>query len=204
MLGRYVRPDTVFLEIGSGDCALVFDICRSVRFGYGLDVSETITHSVERPDNFQLLISDGTSVDVAEGTVDLAYSNQLMEHLHPDDALTQLRNIYRALKPGGIYLCVTPNRLNGPHDISRRFDFVATGLHLKEYTVTELDALFREAGFRKVRFLVGFSGRFVEAGIGVTKALEALIGRLPVQRQISVARTRGIRHMLFPRMVAFK
>jgi predicted SAM-dependent methyltransferase len=35
-------------------------------------------------------------------SVDLAYSNQLMEHLHPDDASEQLANVYRALKPGGV------------------------------------------------------------------------------------------------------
>ena len=61
-----------------------------------------------------------------------------MEHLHPDDALEQLQNIYSALVPGGIYLCITPNRLSGPQDVSRDFDMVATGFHLKEYTISEL------------------------------------------------------------------
>ena len=83
-----------------------------------------------------VVLSDGVSVEVPAASVTLAYSNQLMEHLHPDDALVQLRNIVRALAPGGLYVR-HPNRLTGPHDISMYFDRVATGFHLKEYTATE-------------------------------------------------------------------
>jgi hypothetical protein len=64
----------------------------------------------------------------------VAYSYQLMEHLHPGDALEQLVNIYQALKRDSVYCCVTPNRISGPHDISVYFDTVAQGLHLKEYS----------------------------------------------------------------------
>jgi SAM-dependent methyltransferase len=52
-----------------------------------------------------------------------------MEHLHPDDASEQLANVYRALKPGGVYCCVTPNRISGLHDIPVYFDTVSQGLH---------------------------------------------------------------------------
>ena len=30
--------------------------------------------------------------------IDLAYSNQLMEHLHPEDAIEQVKDIHRILK----------------------------------------------------------------------------------------------------------
>jgi len=73
-----------------------------------------------------------------------------MEHLHPDDALTQLQNIYQAISEHGIYICVTPNRLSGPHDISKYFSEFSQGFHLKEYTVTELYHLFKAAGFSTV------------------------------------------------------
>jgi len=61
----------------------------------------------------------------------------------------------------GIYICVTPNRLSGPHDISKYFDVTATRFHLKEYTNTELSDLFKEAGFLKVRAYVGAMGIYV-------------------------------------------
>ena len=83
--------------------------------------------------------------------MDLVFSNQLMEHLHPDDAEAELQSIFTALKPAGYYVCITPNRLTGPHDISRDFEESATGLHLKEYSTSELDSLFRRTGPPKDR-----------------------------------------------------
>ena len=73
-----------------------------------------------------------------------------MEHLHPDDAIVQLTNIKNALTNGGKYICITPNRINGPHDISRYFDKEASGFHLKEYTFTDLNKIFKNIGFSTV------------------------------------------------------
>jgi 2-polyprenyl-3-methyl-5-hydroxy-6-metoxy-1,4-benzoquinol methylase len=41
LLRRYLRPETVLLEIGPGDCALSITLAEQVRQVYGLDVSET-------------------------------------------------------------------------------------------------------------------------------------------------------------------
>src|SRR3712207_8321428 len=60
------------------------------------------------------------------------FRSQLMEHLHPEDAAEQLANIARALAPGGVYVCVTPNRLYGPSDISMYFDDVRSEEHTSE------------------------------------------------------------------------
>ena len=154
----YLKPETIYLEVGPGDCAFALAVARRVRKVYAIDVSKEILGGVMQHGNFELAMSDGCSVPVPEASVDLAYSDQLMEHLHPDDAKTQLENIYQALKPGGTYLCITPNRLSGPHDVSRYFDEVATGFYLREYTVKELTELFRSAGFRKFKILIGGAG----------------------------------------------
>ena len=134
ILRRYLGGDSVFLEMGPGDCSLTREAARHARHCYGIDVSTEITRKDDWPANLELIISDGTSVPVPEGSVDVAYSNQLMEHLHPDDAKEQLTNLHRALRTGGRYICRTPNRLSGPHDISAYFDEVATGFPLREYT----------------------------------------------------------------------
>jgi SAM-dependent methyltransferase len=130
LLRPYLKPDSVVLEIGPGDCALSIALAKRVRQVYALDVSEKITEQLSAPANFKLILSDGTSVPLPAGSVDVAYSNQLMEHLHPDDAREQLEGIWRALRPGGVYICITPNRVSGPHDISSHFDSIATGFHL--------------------------------------------------------------------------
>ncbi len=179
LLRRFLRPGETFLEIGAGDCSLSKAVAPQASAVYAVEVSDEITRGLELPANVQVVISDGASIPVPTGGVDLAYSNSLMEHLHPDDARDQLANVFEALAPGGRYLCVTQDRLAGPHDVSRHFDRVATGFHLKEYTVGELAALFTEVGFRSLRLYVGGRGRYLGVPIAPVTATEAGLSALP-------------------------
>jgi len=203
-LRPFLRNDTTFLEIGPGDCALSFEVARIVKTVYAIDVSEEITKNLSRPPNFKLILSDGANIAVPVGSVDVAYSNQLMEHLHPDDALKQLQNIYDALAPGGIYMCVTPNRLNGPHDVSMHFDTVATGFHLKEYTNTELCHLFQTTGFAKVRILVSLKNIHVLLPVLPVKIYEKMLSALPYSLRKSLASRRPVAKLLGIRLVGTK
>jgi len=155
LLKRFLTSTTIFLEVGPGDNSLSFRVSKRVKKVFAIDVSQYSTGAQNFPKNFELIISDGCSIPVPENGINVAYSDQLMEHLHPDDALDQLRNIYRALTNGGKYICITPNSLFGPYDISRYFDKVATGFHMKEYTFTELYELFRKIGFLKISVYIG-------------------------------------------------
>jgi SAM-dependent methyltransferase len=179
LLKKYLRPKSTFLELGPGDCSLSFEVAKYVKHVYAADVSAEITRHLVHPENFTLIISDGCSVPVPEGSIDIAYSNQLMEHLHPDDAFEQLQNIYKALARGGIYICVTPNRLSGPHDISMYFDKVATGFHLKEYTFNELDSLLRKVGFSKVQACIGGRGIYLKCPLFLIRYCEKIVNLLP-------------------------
>lgn len=183
-----VGPDSTFLEVGAGDCMVTFEVAKLVRKAIAIEVSETVVGEGRPPDNFELIISDGTSVPVPVGSVDVVYSQQLMEHLHPDDALEQLRNIYAALKPGGRYFCVTPNRTTGPHDISRFFDERASGFHLKEYTIGELNRLFREVGFRRVGLFVDTGSRPRTISTIPFRVMERALAPLPRGVRIRTAR----------------
>lgn len=205
---RYIQPflkkDTVYLEIGPGDCALAFKVAEFVKTVYAVDVSEEITKSSTYPDNFKLILTDGTSIPVPENSVGFAYSNQLMEHLHPDDALEQLHNLSKALMPGGVYICITPNRLNGPHDVSMYFDEVATGFHLKEYTVTELERLFRAVNFSKVRVFVPIKGIRIFLPVFPVKLCEKILSLLPYRLRKFLASTWLIDKLLGIRLVGIK
>jgi SAM-dependent methyltransferase len=194
-LAPYLNPASVYLEVGCGDCHVAHAIARRVRQAYGADVSAEITRSADAPANFELLLSDGTSIPAAD--VDVIYSNQLMEHLHPEDAAEQLDNIFRALKPGGTYVCITPNRVNGPHDVSKHFDRTATGFHLHEYTYRELSRLFRTAGFAHLQAVLDWRGRRVRVPIWVASAIERLAELIP-----ALARTRAMGRLLPVRIAA--
>jgi SAM-dependent methyltransferase len=203
-LRPFLTREATFLEIGPGDCALSFEVAKMVKTIYAIDVSEEITKNLSYPPNFKLILSDGASIPVPVGRVDVAYSNQLMEHLHPDDALKQLHNIYEALAPGGIYICVTPNRLNGPHDVSRYFDTVATGFHLKEYTVTELYHLFQTSGFSKVRIFVPFKNIRVLLPVFPVKICEKMLSVLPYSLRKALASSWPVAKLLGVRLVGTK
>lgn len=200
-LSRFLVPGTVFLEVGAGDCALARAVSRTARAVYAVDVSESITSDGRESGEIEVILSNGVSIDVPDGTVDLAYSNQLMEHLHPEDALAQLRNIRRALASRGCYVCVTPNRLNGPHDVSQHFDPVATGLHLKEYTVTELAKVMREAGFSHISTYAHVRGRTVRLPLPMVVAVERVLQRAPTRVRATLAASRPWRWMLGIRML---
>jgi len=203
-LRQFMGEDFVYLEIGPGDCSLSFEVCNIGKKVYAVDVSEEITKGTNFPDNFKLVLSDGSSIPLPEESVDLAYSNQLMEHLHPDDALDQLWNIYTALVQSGKYICQTPNRISGPHDISSYYDQSATGLHLKEYTIGELAKLFRKVGFSKVCHYFRFKTRYVRVWILPLVVYEKALLLLPNELRQRLLQLRFFRLLLGIRIVGIK
>lgn len=204
LLTEYFSPDHVFLELGAGDCATSFALCKHFKKVYAIDVSEERIKGKALPANFAFLPTDGTSVDVTPETVNIAYSNQVMEHIHPEDAIVQLQAIYDSLVPGGTYLCITPHRFMGPSDISKYFDNVATGLHLKEYTHRELHRLFRSLGFRRIRSVVQV--RHIRFSISTYWAivLELVIGPLHHTLRRRISRMIIVRNILTAALKATK
>lgn len=204
-LRPHIKDRSVFLELGAGDCHLSFEVAPLVRKAYAVEVSERVSSNHRVPHNFELLITDGQRIPLPDNAADVVYSNQLMEHLHPDDAMQQLLEVYRVLRPGGVYLCVTPSRLNGPHDVSRHFTPDPTGFHLKEYTITELGNIFRKVGFSTVKAHVGGNGRYLP-GIGLAPftALETLLTLLPRKVRLSITTTFVFRMLLNVRVAGYK
>lgn len=196
LIERFVGPDDTFLEIGAGDCAVSLAMAGRTKRVVAVDVSEQIATAEAPPPNFELLLTDGRTIPVPEGSIDVAFSNQLMEHLHPDDAREQVREVFRALARGGRYICITPNRLSGPHDVSGLFDRTATGFHLKEYTTEELAGLFHDVGFTKVSVLVGRPPIPVEVPAGPVAAVERILSRLPPRATKAIAGRRPIALLL--------
>ncbi len=203
-LRRLLKPDSVFLEVGAGDCALSLAAAKRAKKVYAVDVSEEISAGERRPANFELILSDGTSVPVPRGSVTLAYSRRLMEHLHPEDALEQLRNIHAALAPGARYVCITPNRLSGPYDISGYFEDVATGFHLMEYTMSELAAALKGVGFRRLAAYAGGRGRYVRVPVGLVMVVERVLEALPPAWGRGLARTLPMKALLGMTVIGVK
>lgn len=153
-LAGLLTDDLAVLEIGAGDLALSRRLAGMVGEVHAVDVASEIAGGETSPANLHIYLTDGPRLPLADDSVVLAYSNQLIEHLHPHDAVEHLREVFRVLEPGGRYLCVTPNELTGPWDISRMFSTTAMGLHLHEYSNRELAALLGGVGFGDIRAVV--------------------------------------------------
>ncbi|MHC4269623.1 MAG: class I SAM-dependent methyltransferase [Planctomycetota bacterium] len=204
LLKHFLRSEFTFLEVGPGDCSLAFEVAKYVTKVYAVDVSEEITKDLKYPGNFELIISDGSSIPVPVNSVDMVYSNQLIEHLHPDDTNAQLQNIYNVLKAGGIYFLITPNQLFGPHDISKYFDEVATGFHLKEYTNTELAIQLKKIGFSRVRVFINLKGKGLLLPIFPVRLVECVLKIVPRVLRNTISSKFPVRLLINVMLVAKK
>ncbi len=194
MQAALVRPlltrASVFVELGAGEGALSARLAPDVERAIAYDVTDAI--SVSGPPGYEFRVFDGFELGLEPGSVDLVFSNDVVEHLHPDDAVDQMRAVGAALKPGGRYLCVTPNRLAGPHDVSGAFSDSPQGFHLREYTATELGQALRAAGFARVRIFLSVGGRHLTPPLplALITPIELALERIPR------ARRRRLAHLL--------
>lgn len=150
LLRDVLGSDLTFLEFAPGDCHLAYAAAQHCRKSIGADISDQRNPEDQPPANFELVIYDGYNIQLPDQCADIAFSYQMLEHLHPEDLPLHFAMAHRLLKSGGLYIFDTPHRLSGPHDISRFFSDVPQGFHLKEYTYGELATLLRQAGFTKV------------------------------------------------------
>lgn len=204
-LRPFLNKDATYLEIGAGNLATIRGISPLVKKAIAIDVSKEFATALGPiPKNCELIISDGISIPAPKNSVDIAYSTQLMEHLHPDDAIEQLRNVFATLKKGGRYVLETPHRFNGPHDISKYFDDEATCFHLHEYTNRELRDLFRKTGFSKVYNLIGAKGYHLPCPTYALIALESLLNILPKKLRRSLSKSLPIKILLGTKIIGVK
>lgn len=170
----------MFMEIGAGDCSLSIAISKYFDTVYALEVAPEMIENVNFPRNVKSILFDGFDIPLGSESIDVAYSNQLMEHLHPDDAEDQLKSIYRVLKKKGVYICITPNRIAGPSDISWWFTDTPVGFHLKEYSAVDLKKIFKLAGFSKVIGYTIIKEKKIDIPFPAIRFIEAIAEWLPV------------------------
>jgi len=149
-------PKVDILDIGAGTAYWTRYLAnKSAGRCVGIDISkEVLIRHPDDPPNLELYIMNAVELDFPVSSFDIAFSSQLIEHLHPEDIELHFANVYRVLKEHGVYAFDTPSILNGPHDVSKHFDDVVTCFHLKEWTYRELASHLNGVGFRKIRTMI--------------------------------------------------
>jgi len=138
--------------VGSGKAGLISFIARH---GYSCIATEITKERGEKysTSNITWKSSDGVHLGKYEQheSCDVVISDQVIEHIHPDDTQDHFCGVYDILKPRGRYIFRVPHRFTGPHDVSRVFNCeMALGVHLRELTFEEIRTLAKAARFTEV------------------------------------------------------
>ncbi len=187
---RRSRPARLF-EVGYGSGMM---LSAAVRAGYdvaGIEVSQNMQRQAQGrlPDDWHphLHLGDFLALDLREQEpFQVAYWNDVFEHLPPDESLDYLRKIHTLLSPGGVLVTITPNWHVRPSDITGEHKpprSTAEGFHLKEYTLREMRDALLAAGFQQVTmpWFVTKQRSFLcgSGGIGCKCWIEPALEKLP-------------------------
>jgi 2-polyprenyl-3-methyl-5-hydroxy-6-metoxy-1,4-benzoquinol methylase len=159
--GMVGLPPLTMLDVGCSTGLLVQKLLDRGYDAYGIDVSSTlITRAKELAElrfgghaAMRFLRGNFLRYNFGDQLFDFIHSNDVLEHVHPDEASDFLSKCLQLLRPGGFLWLVTPNRLTGPGDattIKLPWGTAPVGLHLKEYSLVELVKLLRSVGFAEV------------------------------------------------------
>ena len=181
-----------FFEIGYSSGVLLDRVAQAGFPIAGIEVSQAMRRQALKrlgPDHAsRLYLGDFLNAEILQtaGPFTLVYWNDVFEHVPPDEILDYLKRIHQLLVPGGQLITITPNWHMRPSDVTRAFHPVRTaaaGLHLKEYTLSEVTSLLRQAGFGRVATpLVVLPRRMVLCGnglAGLKRAAEPGLEALP-------------------------
>lgn len=147
-----INRSTMFAEFAPSDCKFSIAVCKYVKHVYGIDISDQKNPEDKTPANFTLILYDGYNLDaIIDESIDVLYSEQLIEHFHLEETKPHFKIAYRILKNGGRYSFRTPHVQSGPYDVSMYFSDEPQCFHLKEWTYSELYALLKEVGFVNVK-----------------------------------------------------
>src|SRR5262245_25627010 len=135
-LSRWIPADADIPELGAGWC----DFANNVhgRRVVALDQDKTVASSAAA--HVEPVVGDCTDLsDFSDGTFDVVFASNLVEHLHRPDASRMLGEVRRVLKPTGRLMLMQPNFRLNPGRYFDDFTHVAifTDQSLPDYLVSE-------------------------------------------------------------------
>ncbi|MFQ5793169.1 MAG: class I SAM-dependent methyltransferase [Acidobacteriota bacterium] len=188
VIRSFVDKSTVFAEFAPGDCRFSEYVCEHAAFVYGIDISDQRDKGTPLPNNFELLVYDGYHLALEDGSIDVVFSDQLIEHLHPEDAELHFKLVRRLLRAGGVYIFRTPHNYVGPSDVSGYFSDKAEGFHLKEWTYGEIASLLKNLGYSSCSGHCAVKGMPIRIPLFCITPVERILGKFPKRLRRLVSR----------------
>lgn len=191
-LKEYLKDSTVYVEFGPGDCQLASTVCKYAKKVTAVDIFDQRRDKSRFSSNFELIIYDGYDLNIERNSVDVVFSDQFIEHLHPEDVEYHFQLVNRILRDNGLYIFRTPHAYFGPHDISKFFSDEPEGFHLKEWTHSEIEKLLKKVNFASWdgfwRINNKLNNRYIKIPFGYFKIAEAMLKGIPKKPQRKVSR----------------
>ena len=172
-----------FFELGFGSGKLLKSVTERGHPIAGMEASRSLRDKAVEllgPEHGKRLLVADFLADFPESLQEqytLIYWNDVFEHIPPDEIQDYIEKIHELLLPGGSLVTITANWHLRPSDATILHHpprTEAQGLHLKEYTLREINAMLRRAGFSRVDVPMFFTRKnifLVGNGLARTKRL---------------------------------
>lgn len=140
------------IDFGCGEGLFLMNIQKNLPHKTLMGVDVFIPENLKNHPGIEFLASGIINFQTVE-KFEVAFSDNVIEHLAPLDLNNHLKSVYDSLLPGGKFILVMPNRLFGPMDITRIIDnsssgkVEAKGGHLNESTYHEMVDALSKVGF---------------------------------------------------------
>lgn len=203
ILKTIMKGSEVFVEIGAGDSLFSNEISKLFQEVIAIEVTSE-KNKLDYPSNYKQIICNGIDLPIDDEYADYVFSDQVSEHLHPEDLIDQLKTIKRILKKGGVFEMITPNRLNGPHDVSKYFTDIASGLHLKEYDYRQLRDILNQIGLKKIKVIFKVRKLVLLLPINFLIIIEVILELIPRNFRMQMMEKFPIKQLFFMRILCMK
>lgn len=107
MFSRWIRPSDTVLDLGSGYCEFINNIKATRKLALDLN-PEAVKRA--NPDVEIVLHDCSTPWPIEPASLDVVFTSNFLEHLLDKPTVSRtLAEAHRALKPGGLIVCMGPN-----------------------------------------------------------------------------------------------
>jgi SAM-dependent methyltransferase len=152
------------LDIGCGAGNFLATCRERLGGGVGIDPSPASARLC-RAQGLPVLLADGSALPFASGSLEVVRAKEIIEHIL--DLRPFMREVYRVLQPGGLFLSQTPTQFSILYPIG--INFYDDYTHIRPLTRMGLRRLFADANLETVYVYGHTAGR---------NAIERLLGRV--------------------------